>query len=107
MAEKYHRGSPVRVKSGQGPVPVFRAVDLTNQRLRSAESKRRRFGQKSVRQISTVDLRDQRLGILGQAPVRISLGQGIWSREIYGETKEGEKWLKWKWVLPFLLREGR
>ncbi|KAI8572895.1 hypothetical protein RHMOL_Rhmol01G0236400 [Rhododendron molle] len=75
---------PCPSESGQGPVPVFRAVDLTNQRLRSAESKRRRFGPKSVRQISAVDLRDQWLGTLGQAPVRISLGQGIWSRVLRG-----------------------
>ncbi|KAI8563779.1 hypothetical protein RHMOL_Rhmol03G0135300 [Rhododendron molle] len=50
--------SPVPMKSGQGPVPVLRTVDLANQRLRSAEHFLIQndvvlVGAKSVRLIST------------------------------------------------------
>ncbi|KAI8565769.1 hypothetical protein RHMOL_Rhmol03G0287300 [Rhododendron molle] len=69
--------SPVPMKSGQGHVPVLRTVDLANQRLRSAEHFLVQNDVVLVRQISAVDLRDQRFGTLRQAPVRISLGQGI------------------------------
>ncbi|KAI8530439.1 hypothetical protein RHMOL_Rhmol11G0058400 [Rhododendron molle] len=69
--------SPVRVKSGQGPVPVLRTVDLANQRLRSAKHFLVQNDVILARQISTVDLRDQRLGALVHPLVRISLGHGI------------------------------
>ncbi|KAI8544220.1 hypothetical protein RHMOL_Rhmol08G0279000 [Rhododendron molle] len=69
--------SPVRVKFGQAPVPSLRAVDLANQRLRCAEHFLLQNDVVLALHISTVDLRDQWLGGLGQAPVRISLGQGI------------------------------
>ncbi|KAI8550367.1 hypothetical protein RHMOL_Rhmol06G0100300 [Rhododendron molle] len=58
--------SPVRVKSGQGPVPVLRTVDLANQRLRSAERFLVQNDVVLVRQISAIDLRDQRLKRVGQ-----------------------------------------
>lgn len=75
-----HRGSPVRAQSGQGHVPLLKVVDFANQRLKCAEPKRYRFGAKSVRHMSTVDLRDQQLRWVGQTPVRIELGKGIWTQ---------------------------
>ncbi|KAI8571279.1 hypothetical protein RHMOL_Rhmol01G0107200 [Rhododendron molle] len=74
---KYETISPVRVKSGQGSIPPLGAVDLANQQLRFAEYFLVQNDVVLARQISTVDLRDQRLRGMGQAFARISLGQGI------------------------------